>query len=105
MNDVKFINEVDGMGNPSGGAVTSIGMVINWQNGPSGRGVDRKPPNGAFVEDVITAALTRLRFFQGTKFACQDNEEAIVHLEEAMHSLLIRTRDRENRKVEGTYQQ
>ena len=43
-------------GNPAGGVSSGRGFAISWQNGPLGRGVERREPNGAFVEDVIAAA-------------------------------------------------
>jgi len=54
-------NETDKDGNPTGGKVTGTGLLIEWQNGPLGRGADRKEPNGAFVETVIDAATPRAR--------------------------------------------
>ncbi|AQN32530.1 hypothetical protein BCP12_118 [Bacillus phage BCP12] len=47
--------------------------------------------------------LTRLQFFQNTKFACRENAMAITKLEEALMWLNKRTTDRRNRGVEGTY--
>lgn len=89
-------------GHPSGGATTGRGIHITWQNGPLGRGEDRQEPNGAFVEGVIAAAIDRLRFYQDT-FGCRQNSLAITKLEEALHWLDDRTREREGRGVEGTH--
>ncbi len=74
-----------------------------WQDGPLGRGEDRKEPNWAFVETVIAVARGRLNFYQKSKFACVDNETAIEYLEAALEVLNKRTKDRETRKVEGTH--
>lgn len=96
----------DDNGNPAGGATTGIGILIDWQNGPLGRGADRKPPNGAFVEGIIQAAVGRLQFYQkaaGGKFACRENAIAITKLEEALMWCEKRTADREAREVEGTH--
>jgi hypothetical protein len=90
-------------GNPSGGQTSGMGLGISWQDGPLGRGPERKEPNGAFVETVIAAALGRLRFYQDGKFACIANENAITLLEAALDRLESRTRDREVRQVEGTH--
>jgi hypothetical protein len=76
----------DDQGKPAGGTTRGLGISIDWQNGPLGRGVDRILPNGAFVEGVIAAAL------------------AITKLEEALHWCQHRTADRESREVEGTHQ-
>ncbi len=78
-------------------------MLIKWQNGPLGRGNDRKEPNGVSVEDVIRAALDRLRYYQQNKFGCELNGYAIDHLESALRHLNKRTTEREERGVEGTH--
>jgi hypothetical protein len=93
----------DQAGNPAGGYSNGEGITIRWQVGPLGRGADRKPPNGAFVEGVIEAAADRLRWYQQTKFACQENALALAALESALDILDSRTRDREGRQVEGTH--
>jgi hypothetical protein len=96
-------HDSDAEGNPAGGVTAGTGILITWQNGPLGRGDDRKEPNGAFVEGVIAAALGRLRYYQGTKFACRQNALAITKLEEALHWCQDRTAEREARGVEGTH--
>jgi hypothetical protein len=90
-------------GNPSGGSVKGIGLSIEWQNGPLGRGADRIEPNGAFVETVISAAVKRIEFYQASKFNCRENAIALTHLETALLWLNKRTADREAREVEGTH--
>lgn len=102
----KIGNSVDRDGNPASGIVLGVGLNIEWQNGPLGRGEERKEPNGAFVETVIAAAKQRLEFYQTAtkgKFACKENEVAIKKLEEALASLEKRTLAREKRGVEGTH--
>jgi len=94
----------DENGNPAGGMVGGVGLQINWQNGPLGRGEDRKEPSGAFVETVIAAALQRIQYYQKSRFGCHENAMAITKLEEALHWLNARTQERENREVEGTHQ-
>jgi hypothetical protein len=92
--------------NPAGGTTTGVGILIDWQNGPLGRGADRKEPNGAFVEGVIEAAIGRIRHYQTAnrgKFACRENAIALTKLEEALMWLDKRTADREAREVEGTH--
>lgn len=91
-------------GNPAGGTTTGVGISIQWQNGPLGRGDDRKAPNGAFVEGVIAAALGRLEYYQSTQFSCRENALAITKLQEALHWLNHRTAEREAREVEGTHE-
>ena len=94
----------DENGNPAGGSVTGTGISINWQNGPLGRGDDRQEPNGAFVEGVIQAAISRLEYFQASRFSCHENAAALGHLRLALASLELRTKLREERGVEGTHQ-
>ena len=96
-------NEVDANGNPAGGYVKGVGIRIDWQNGPLGRGADRQEPNGAFVEGVINAAIKRLEFFQASKYKCRENALAITKLEEAKHWLNHRTQARETQGVEGLH--
>lgn len=106
INDCKIENGLDQNANPTGGSVLGTGLSIHWQNGPLGRDVDRKDPNGAFVETVISAAKQRIEFYQeanGGKFKCRENAMAITKLDEALLWLNKRTIDRENRKVEGTH--
>jgi hypothetical protein len=99
-----FENSNDENGNPAGGNVRGTGLQIDWQNGPLGRGEDRKEPNGAFVETVIDAALQRIQYYQNSKFKCRENALAITKLEEALHWLNARTARREHQKVEGTHE-
>ena len=90
-------------GKPAGGSVKAMGLEIKWQDGPLGRGDDRKEPNGAFVETVIAAALRRLEFYQDSGFACSENASAIQNLKSALGILDYRTMQREGAGVEGTH--
>ena len=92
-------------GNPTGGTTFGPGFAIGWQNGPLGRGEDRKAQNGAFVEDVITAAIDRIEYYQQSRFSCQENAAALDHLRAAALALQFRTQKREDRKVEGTWEE
>ncbi|MCK4500357.1 hypothetical protein KAU11_07660 [Candidatus Babeliales bacterium] len=106
MNDIKYcevVNKTDVMENPAGGYVGGIGIEIDWQDGPLGRGDNRVKPNGAFVETVIAAAKQRIEFYQDGKFGCRENAMAITKLDEALMWLNKRTADREDREVEGTH--
>jgi len=99
-----MLNAMDKEGNPAGGYFRCTGIDISWQNGPLGRGDDRKEPNGAFVEDVIEAAIARLDFYQATRFACRENGHALQSLREAKRWLAKRTERREAAGVEGTHE-
>ena len=99
-------NTTDENGNPTGGFVKGIGLDIVWQSGPLGRGQERQIPNGAFVETVIEAARQRIQFYQEAadgKFANIRNENALIHLQNALWELNQRTIERESRQVEGTH--
>ena len=91
-------------GKPAGGSVKAVGVEIKWQNGPLGRSVDRKDPNGAFVETVIAAALQRIQWYQDGEFACSENASAIQNLKSALGVLEYRTMQREGAGVEGTHE-
>lgn len=96
-------NHVDEDGKPAGGYVHAVGIEIEWQNGPLGRNEHRREPNGAFVETVIAAAKQRIEFYETTEFKCHANQVALGHLEMALRALNERTKDREERGVEGTH--
>lgn len=98
-------NVIDGL--PAGGFASAVGIGISWQNGPLGRGEDRREPNGAFVETVIAIAKDRIEFYQeacGGRFACKENEEAAYHLHQALMALETRTMRRERAGTEGTHE-
>ena len=100
------INEThftDANGNPAGGSTFGPGFAISWQNGPLGRDGERKQPNGAFVENIIKAAIGRLEFYQNSRFACDENAQALINLNDALAWCESRTKKREARKVEGTH--
>ena len=89
-------------GNPAGGSVGGLGLQISWQAGP----LQEWKANGAFVEDVLTAVLKRLEFYQQAsegRFACTENEQAIQHINEALDVLRTRTARRRSQGVEGTH--
>lgn len=103
-NQLKSENNVDRHGNPTGGWVRGNGLKVRWQEGPLGR--PPKTPNGAFVDDLLEAALQRLHFYQEAsngKFACRENAIAITKIEEALHWLLARRVSREKKGVQGTH--
>lgn len=104
-NQLEIENIKDGDGNPTGGSVRGVGLDVSWQDGPLGRGESRKPRNGAFVEDLLHAAKTRLEFYNESKFRCRENSIAITKIEEAIQWLQWRTMSREARNVEGTHEE
>lgn len=73
------------------------GRII-FQHGP----VKEFGNNGTTIEIVIAALIARLQGFQAGPFANAYNAKAIVHLADAIEALESRTRDRQERGVEGT---
>lgn len=57
--------------------------------------------NGGTQEALIAICIDRLEGFQRGPFACDDNQEALTHLNEALAWLQKRTRERIGRGVEG----
>lgn len=109
-------NAYDENQNPTGGAVKldlSANndyrlpvITIRWQDGPRGQG-EGKPlaePNGAFVEDVLWAALQRLEFFNESKYRDRANSLAITHIEQALQALKDRQLQRSYTGVEGKHE-
>lgn len=99
------VNGIDGEYNEAVSSVYKIETTdgnkvcdIKFQRGPIGEyGI-----NGCHQEDLIAICLDRLKVFQSGKFACRENSLAITKLEEALHWLNHRTKDRSKRGVEGT---
>lgn len=119
--NLEATNYVDVDNNPTGGDVILYDMYpavsedneilkIRWQNGPRGTGENDhygnpvlKEPNGAFVEDVLWAALQRLEFFNEGKYRDRANSIAITKIEEALQALKNRQLERSHRGVEGQH--
>jgi hypothetical protein len=74
-------------------------IKIEWQDGlPSEVG-----RNGAFVEEILEQVIDRIRALNVEPLNCRENSLAITDLESARNWLLQRTRNRQARGVEGTY--
>lgn len=101
-NPIRSRHHVDANGNPAGGYAHGVGLCVNFQDGPRGTpGGELKPANGAFVEDLMVAAIDRLEFFQGSQFRHDKNQEAIGHLYAALTALQDRATARAARGVLG----
>lgn len=101
MTPLQIVNRHDDQGNVTGGYVEGVGLAVAWQDGPLLNGQQ----TGAFVEDLLLASVARLRAYQDTRLHCRENALAITHIEEAIHWLEHRQRDRTARGVQGTYQE
>lgn len=73
------------------------GMTIVFQNGT----VQETGVNGLTNEVLLAIVADRLKGFQGGKYACLENAEALEHVGEALNMLHSRTRERMYRGVEG----
>jgi hypothetical protein len=72
--------------------------IIQFQNGP----LKENDVNGISNESLLAIVIDRLQGFQSGDFKCRENALALTKLEEAMHWLHHRTRERLARSVEGT---
>jgi hypothetical protein len=72
---------------------------IRFQNGP----INEAGANGITGEALLAVVEDRLKSFQSGPYACRENALALTHLQEAMHWLHHRTRERVARGVEGTH--
>jgi hypothetical protein len=70
---------------------------LRFQNGA----VDEVGANGITNESLLAIVIDRLQGFQSGPFKCRENALALTKLEEAMHWLHHRTRERSARGVEG----
>ena len=83
--------------NPSGDPSYS---EVYFQNGP----IAEAGVNGASQEALLAIVEDRLKSFQAGPYACRENAIALTKVQEAMHWLHHRTRERLARGVEGTSQ-
>lgn len=70
---------------------------VLFQNGPIEAGV-----TGVSNEALLAIVEDRLKCFQDGPYKCRENALALTHLQESMHWLQHRTRERLARGVEGT---
>jgi len=70
---------------------------LSFQTGP----VKEAGVNGISNEALLAVLIDRLQCFQRGPQRCRENSIALTKLEEAMHWLAARSRDREARGVEG----
>src|SRR5262245_52916377 len=83
---------------PDGTSIEGFPFRVDFQDGA----IAEVGRNGVQNEDLIAIVIDRLQGFQSGQFACRENAIALTKLQEAMHWLLHRTRERIARGVEGT---
>ena len=72
---------------------------IEFQKGPRNEPESR---HGVLDVDLLEIVRDRLKAFQSSGFACIENAQALLHIEEALMWLNRRTEDRIERNVLGT---
>lgn len=75
-------------------------IMLDFQTGP----IAEAGVNGISIEALLAICIDRLQGFQSGPFANRENAIALTKIQEAMHWLHHRTRDRVQRGVEGTLQ-
>lgn len=85
---------------PAGHSADKENILIHFQDGP----IAEVGTNGITHEALLAIVVDRLQGFQRGQYACRENAIALTHLEDAMHWLQHRTRQRLDRGVEGTHQ-
>lgn len=99
--DVRGGHYMNDEGFPTGGYATATGMLVAFQDGPTKAGEQCYVKNGAFVEDLLIAAKSRLEFYQTSdKVKCEENRAAIIAIEAALTVLGVR---RSRRIAAGKY--
>lgn len=78
--------------------LSRISTEIVFQNGAIGE----VGFNGISNEALLAIVEDRLKGFQSGKFSCCENALALTHIQDALHCLHHRTRERVQRGVEGT---
>ena len=71
--------------------------VIKFQKGP----VQEEGLNGIFIEDLLLIIKDQLEHFQNSEFACQENDDTLRHVRDALASTRARQYERSLRGVQG----
>lgn len=72
--------------------------TISFQRGP----IKVAGVNGFQHEELVAIIIDRLQFFQSEKLSCEENEQALKLLQEALTWMEKRKQNRIARNVEGT---
>lgn len=84
---------------PDGGAAYGEGFCITWQRGSLENG-----RNGAFLIEILNVCKAQLLFYQKSKFPCQENVEALEHLQKCIDVLDSRINRRRQQGILGTHE-
>lgn len=74
--------------------------IVKFQKGP----VKNVGLNGIFLEDLLLICIDQLEHFQNSEFACQENEDTLRHLRDALACVRSRQYERSLRGVQGKYE-
>lgn len=77
-----------------------MGIELSFQHGP----IKEVGTNGITHEVLLAILIDRLRGFQTSAYACEENQKALQHLQDARDWLFERTKGRVQRGVEGTHE-
>lgn len=77
------------------------GWHIYFQRGPR---KEQSSRHGLLDGDLLEIVRDRFRCFQAGDYACEENAQALRHIEEALMWMNKRAEDRAERNVLGTYQ-
>lgn len=98
-NHLYTITGFNAITNPSDAGYPNQCMIL-FQNGPIGEaGV-----NGITQEALLAVVRDRLECFQAGPYTCEANRVALAHINNALAALHTRTKERQQRGVEGTHQ-
>ena len=86
-------------GKPDGGMSYGIGFTIAWQRGS----LVKEGRNGAYLIEVLEACEDELKH-KNKYFPCQENEEALSHLQKCLAFLNSRIERRKINQTYGTHQ-
>ena len=75
--------------------------IIKFQEGPR---KDINSTQGIIDSDLLEIVRDRLKSFQSSEYACEYNEKALEHIEDALTLLNNRVQDRAKRNVLGKYE-
>jgi hypothetical protein len=73
---------VDKHGFPKGTTTRTLGVNVQWHNGPTAR-KGRPHYNGATYQTLIDVIIDRIKFVQGTEAACSEYEKVLELLDKA----------------------
>ena len=93
-----YLYEITSYGPRDRSTPPAVRLTIPFQNGP----IAEAGVNGITQEALLAIVADRLECFQDGPYSCRENAIALTKIQEALHWLHHRTRERVARGVEGT---